>query len=310
MRYAVVFKTYTWDSFIERQAHRFLDAIGDGGDFFISVDETNAQFPNLPFDRVVRTSNAKLINHGLANRFEKGSLIWWNADYPHYTFHHEHGEYDYYLFAEYDTVIQTPIDTLMARIAAAQADFVGMPIREPLQEWFWSAPHRQVYPADQLRGTLNCVSIFSNRALALLSRRRLEMTNDATVPYWPSSEVFVPSEIERAGYVSRSIEEFGDASAYDWYPPTLEDDLSKLPDRVFLHPVLDQARYVAVNLRSDPSLLSYLRPSSALRRSLARLPPSTYLHLFPAAMMRRARASLRARLEQFRERLQGQLPTS
>ena len=162
MRTAVVFKTYMWDPFVARQAQRFADAAGEA-DFFISVDETNAHFPDIPFDRVVRTSNAKLVASGLADRFEKGSLIWWNADYPHHAFYEEHGGYDYYLFVEYDALIQAPIPELMARIAATGADFVAMHIRQPVQDWFWGAAHRQVYPMGQLRGTLNCVSVFSNR---------------------------------------------------------------------------------------------------------------------------------------------------
>ena len=39
-RCAVVFKTYAWDGFVERQARRLAEAAG-ALDFYISVDETN-----------------------------------------------------------------------------------------------------------------------------------------------------------------------------------------------------------------------------------------------------------------------------
>ena len=302
MRFAVIFKTYTWDSFNERQARRFAEATPQG-DFFISIDETNAKFPSVPFDRVVRTSNAELLRSGLANRFEQGSLIWWNADYPHYTFHREFGEYDYYVFVEYDTVIQMPIADLIERMAADGADFAALPIRTPIKDWFWTQSHTQVYPVEQLRGTLNCVAVFSNRALSLLRSRRVAMAEDPAVTYWPSSEVFVPTELARAGYECRSLDEFGDTSRYDWYPPTLEADLPELSAHTFLHPVLDQNRYVAVNLRSNASLSHYLRPSSALRRSLARLPARAYVHLLPGAVQRRLRLVLRQRIKLARVRL-------
>src|ERR1700742_4753961 len=100
MRYAVIFKTYTWDSFVHRQASRCRAATGDG-DFFIMVDETNRSIGDIPFERVVRTTNAQLVSFGLANRFEVGSLIWWNADYPHYQFQDQYPDYDYYVFVEY-----------------------------------------------------------------------------------------------------------------------------------------------------------------------------------------------------------------
>src|ERR1700734_4003125 len=49
LRCAVVFKTYAWDEFVERQAHRLADAAG-ALDFFVSVDESNGPVGPIPFE--------------------------------------------------------------------------------------------------------------------------------------------------------------------------------------------------------------------------------------------------------------------
>ena len=296
MRFAVVFKTYSWDGFIERQAERYA-AAAEGGDFFISYDETNSACPPVQFERVVRTSNAKLIAAGLADRFEQGSLIWWNADYPQYTFYEQHPGYDYYVFVEYDSMIQAPIGALVAAVAASGADFVAEPIVEAMESWWWSARHRPTYAAGEIRGSLNCISIFTPRALALLGAVRRRMGGER-VGYWPLSEVFVATEIHRAGLVARPLSQFGDVSGYAWFPPFLEEDVPLQTGRTFLHPVLDPPRYVALTLKSNAPPLAFLWPSSRERRLLARLPASSYRHLLWPAAMRR----LRIKVAEWRER--------
>ena len=52
-RCAVVFKTYAWDEFVERQARRLAEAAG-ALDFYVSVDETNGPVGPIPFERVTR----------------------------------------------------------------------------------------------------------------------------------------------------------------------------------------------------------------------------------------------------------------
>ena len=75
-----------------------------------------------------------------------------------------------------------------------------------------------------------------------------------------------------------SIADFGDVSNYDWFPPTLEEDL--VPQRdTFLHPMLDRRRYVASMLHNRGSL-----PPGELRRALSRFRPREYAKLiWPAA---------------------------
>ena len=62
--------------------------------------------------------------------------------------------------------------------------------------------------------------------------------------------MFVPSEIARAGMTWLSLADFGDVSHYDWFPPTLEDDLRPADGDTFFHPVLDRRRYVSSMLHN------------------------------------------------------------
>ena len=295
-RFAVVFKTYSWDPFIERQARRLAVATGPG-DFYISMDETNATLPETGFARIERISNAALIASGLADRAERGSLIWWNADYPHYTFFERHDDYDFYIFIEYDALIQTPIAELVSQIAASGADFVAGTLDTPIEEWFWARYHQQVYPIEELRGSINCIAIFSNRALSWLRRRRLEMSADPSIRYWPSSEAFVPTEIRRAGFTFQPLAAFGDVSHYDWFPPTLEDDLPDCAGKTFVHPLLNDTRYISTTLRANISPLSLILPYSAVRKQLRRFPRADYMSLLPQAVWRRLRDVIAERCE-------------
>jgi hypothetical protein len=291
MRYAVIFKTYTWDSFVHRQASRCRAATGDG-DFFIMVDETNRSIGEIPFERVVRTTNAQLINFGLANRFEVGSLIWWNADYPHYQFKDQYPDYDYYVFVEYDAVIYGGIGYIVEHAAALTADLVTLPIATPKHEWFWTKFHRQAYRFAELQGSLNCVAVFSRRALTMLEGRRREMAIGESTRYWPSSEVFVATEIGRAGYISHSLAEFGSVKKFDWFPPMLEADLPNEAEHAFFHPVLDEQRYIASLLKSTTKVRSFFDPRSDMRRRLAQFPRKDYVPQLPAAALRRFRTTV------------------
>jgi len=299
-RYAVVFKAYAWDSFVHRQASRCADVAGIG-DFFVSVDETNGSVGPIPFKRVLRTSNADLIASGLPNRFEKGSLLWWNPDYVHYQFRDRYPDYDYYVFVEYDAVILGNLASLVERVAVLGVDLVALPIPSAKQDWFWTIFHRQTYQLAELQGSLNCISVFSQRALALLGRRRREMANCEQTRYWPSSEVFIPTEIGRAGFKFLSIAEFGDVHGYDWSPPLLEDDLPAAAGVAFFHPVLDQTRYIAATLRQSVRLRGMINPHSEMWLKLARFPREAYLPLLVEATRYRLRRKF---LERVVERLQ------
>lgn len=277
-RCAVVFKTYAWDGFVERQAHRLAEAAG-ALDFYVSVDETNGPVGPIPFERVVRFTAGGLAAAGLPMRYSVGGVLWWNPDYAHYQFLSQHPDYDYYLFVEYDCVVQCSLEQFVASAASKGADLVALPIARHFQKWHWMPYQRDVYSPGEVKLSLLNVCLFSSSALKQLHRRRLAMNADQSMRQWPSSEVFVPTEVGRAGMTWLSLAEFGDVSDCDWFPPTMEEDLRPSDHDTFLHPVLDRRRYISSILHNRGSL-----GLGELERALARFRREEYAKLiWPAA---------------------------
>ena len=178
-------------------------------------------------------------------------------------------------------------------------DFVSLPTRQPKQSWYWTKFHTAVYPVESIQGSLNCISVYSNRAMQHLFKRRLEMTQAyqaGDLKFWPGNEVFVATEMALAGYRCASLEAFGDASHYEWHPPILEDDLEQHASATFLHPVLDTDRFIASTLKFEFDLSAYFFANSPLRRTLARFPARRYLRHLPGAFRRQAMVKLRQSL--------------
>jgi hypothetical protein len=297
-KHAVIFKTHAWDDFVVRQFERYRAAIGQG-DLYIIADETNGPIGEIPHDRVIRTCNAELLALGLADAFAKGGLLWWNTDYPNYLFYDLHRDYDYYMFVEYDTCMNLDIDAFLAAIANQECDFVSLPTRQPKQNWYWTKFHQTVYNYDEMHSSLNCISLYSNRAMQRLLDRRREMAKAYQAKQfklWPGNEVFIATEIARAGYRTASLEDFGDATHYEWHPPILEEDLPNHSRATFLHPVLDRDRYIESVLKFEFDLSSYFVASSPLRRRLSRFPMRSYLPRLPRAFRRQVLVKLRQSL--------------
>ncbi|HTZ59275.1 MAG TPA: hypothetical protein VMB49_14305 [Acidobacteriaceae bacterium] len=285
-RCAVVFKTYSWDAFVERQAHRLAAAAGKL-DFYVQIDETNGSVGPIPFERVQRFTCADLEASGLPMRFGLGGVLWWNPDYAHYQFQQHHPDYDYYVFVEYDCVVQCSIEELVGRAAAQGADLLALPIARSFDTWHWRAYQHDVYERGEVKLALLNVTLHSSAALRLLRQRRVEMAN-ASFGGWPSSEVFVPTETARAGLNWLSLAAFGDVSRCDWFPPTLEENLNPSERAAFVHPVLDRRRYIVSVLNNAASL-----PPGGIKRALAGFPRAEYAKLlWPAA---RGRAERRVR---------------
>jgi hypothetical protein len=277
-RCAVVYKTFAWDGFVERQARRLAEAAG-ALDFFVSIDETNGSVGPVPFERVVRFTCNDLAAAGLPMRYAVGGVLWWNPDYAHYQFQAQHPDYDFYLFVEYDCVAQCSLERFVARAASQDADFVALPITRAFNKWHWMPYQRNVYPADQVKLALLNACLFSSRAMNLLHQRRIAMGSDPFMRQWPSSEVFVPTEIARAGMTWLSLADLADVSRCDWFPPTMEEDLQTPASDTFLHPVLDRQRYISSMLYNRGSLAP-----GELDRALARFHRKEYAKLiWPAA---------------------------
>ncbi|WP_228391285.1 hypothetical protein [Komagataeibacter medellinensis] len=264
-------------------------------DVFLSVDETNGFAGTIPHDRVLRTCNADMVIMGFANRFEKGSLIWWNADYTHYQVRARIPDYDYYLFVEYDACITGDGSRMLADMMADGADLVAHPIDSGPQ-WYWTRFHAALYPGTRLHASLNCISFFSARALDHLAgrRRAMSVANGAEITFWPLGEAFVASEVMAAGLSFLPLARYGDVSHYNWFPPVLETDLGRLPaGPAFIHPVLDRKRYIASLLRHTHFVRHYFMSGSALRRELARFPGEVSRVQLYRAAANRAKERLR-----------------
>ncbi len=276
-RIAVIFRTHFWDGFAQRQFGRLL-AVAGGTDVFVLVDETSGPVA-IPHDRVVRVTEASLLAMGLAAAGE-GNLLWFNGDYPLYAFLRNQPEYDYYLQLEYDVVINQPIADLVARAAGEKIDYVGLTKGEAPQDWFWRASCAGAYRPEELRHQLICLSLFSAAALRHLWGRRVahaQARAEGRLEGWPFCEGFIPTELALAGYACSELDRFGDTGAYDHWPPYLEADAPALQSHSFVHPVLDQARYIASLHKYRIGLAGYLNPGSLFHRKLRRLPTRQYL---------------------------------
>ena len=294
---AVVFKAYAWDGYVERQARRLAEAAGSL-DFYVQIDETVGPVGPIPFERVIRFTCADLEAAGLAMRFAVGGVLWWNPDYAHYQFLAQYPNYDYYLFVEYDCVMQCSLERFVDRAVSRGADLVALPISRPFHLWHWMPYQRDVYPSDEIKIALLNVCFLSSAALRLLQQRRLEMKSFTSLRGWPSSEVFLPTEIVRAGMRWLSLAEFGDVSQYDWFPPTMEEDLARGDGDTFLHPVLDRRRYLSSMLNNLGSL-----PPGGLERGLSRFRREEYAKLLWPAARGRAVRRIRHKLLQWRQQV-------
>ena len=277
-RCAVVFKTYAWDGFVERQARRLAEAAG-ALDFYVSVDETNGPVGPIPFERV-SVSPATILPPLVfpcampwveccgGIRIMRIISFWRNIRITTIT-----------CSSSMTAWCNAPLEQFVVRAASRGADVVALPITRPFKKWHWMPYQRDVYPPGEVKLALLNACLFSSRALKLLHQRRLAMGADPFMRQWPSSEVFVPTEVARAGMTWLSLADFGDVSRCDWFPPTMEEDLRPSDGDAFLHPVLDRRRYVSSMLYNRGSLAP-----GELDRALSRFRREEYAKLiWPAA---------------------------
>jgi hypothetical protein len=292
---AVIYRTHFWDAFAQRQFERLL-SVAAGTEVFILLDETAGPVHGIAYDKVVRTTEAGLLSRGLA-RASEGNLLWFNGDYPLYQFYEMYPDFDAYLQLEYDVVINRPIATMMQQAAEQNVDFIALTKGEPAQDWFWRKSCQGIYELSELRWQLVCMSVFSNRALAYLLKRRLELSEayaTGSVKAWPIWEAFLPTELSRAGFNCRELSDYGKTSAYNHWPPYLERDIPQPGQPEFVHPVLDDRRYAASMLKYHVGLSGYINPASQFHRKLRRLPTRQYLSVVATTFWSKARRSRRS----------------
>jgi hypothetical protein len=215
-----------------------------------------------------------------------GKVFWFNADYPLYFLYLENSSYDYYLMCEYDTVFNVEIDDFVKTAESDRVDYVGCPLADDFSNWPWTKTCDGVYPESvELYNWLNAISLHSKRAVEFLLRRRQSLTHSyksGDITNWPYSEAFIPTEMQNNGFIVRKLGDFGKVENYNWWPPSHERDLPSLHGQDFVHPVLDEQKYVASCLRYG-SLHSYFLRDGQLRRLLARS-LSSPLSVMPAFM--------------------------
>ena len=292
-RTAVIFRTHFWDAFAQRQFDRLLRVAG-GTDVFVLVDETNGAVSGITHDRVVRVTEQGLLAMGLA-KAGQGNLLWFNGDYPLYRFAELQPDYDYYLQLEYDVIVNRPIAATVAEMAARKVDYVGLTKGEAARDWFWLETMLPAYERDAVRKQLICLCAFSAGALRHLWQARLRQSaayQAAPAATWPFCEGFIPTELAEAGFVCAELSAFGTVSAYDHWPPYLERDGVAMTEQDFIHPVLDEARYVASMHKYHIGLGGYLNPNSQFHRKLRRLPALHYAGALAASFAGKARRNI------------------
>ncbi len=294
-RTAVIFRTHFWDSFAQRQFDRLL-AVAEGTDVFVLVDETNGPVPGIAHPSVVRVTADGLLGMGFA-RAGEGNLLWFNGDYPLYRFQELHPDYDYYVQLEYDVIINQPIAGLVAELQAGQVDFVGLTKGDIGERWFWRATMAAAYAKAAIRNQLICLCVFSGPALRHLWEARLAQSaawRDGKLAAWPFCEGFIPTELAGAGFTIRELSDFGTTGAYDHWPPYLEADAPDLAREDFVHPVLDEPRFIASLHKYHIGLAGYLNPASQFHQKLRRLPPARYVRVLAQSFAGKARRNLQA----------------
>ena len=274
VRYAVLMKVHYWDDFAERRLQHLLRKVRSGA-VYVFVDETRSAVGQIAHNHVIRATERdierlKIVLH------PRGDLFWYNVDYPLYLSYLENNSYDYYLMCEHDAVINIDVDEFIEIAERDRVDYVGSPSPEDFSSWYWRGTCDGVYPQSfTLYNWINCISLHSRRSVEFLLERRQSLAlrfEAGEIRNWPFSEAFIPTEMQNNGFVVRKLSDFGKAEKYAWWPPILEIDLPMLQDQAFLHPVLDEPRYVTSCVRQS-RLQSYFSRDSHLRQLLNRVSP-------------------------------------
>jgi hypothetical protein len=289
LRYALIFRIHFWDAFADRQLAR-ARAAAPGADLWVLVDETRGRVEGIPGDRVFRLTDGQILDAGYVAAGE-GSIQWFSGDVPLYMFRAAQPDYDLYVQMEYDVNFHLDVDAMAAAVKRDGADMVALTKGEPVAQWPWLATCLDAYRPDEIRHQLICLSAFSGAALDRLAAARLAQAaafRAGELRAWPYCEGFLPTEAARQGLRLRELSDYGDVTAYDWWPPYPEGDLSRLGGHAFVHPVLDADRYVPSLFKHPPGLAALLWPGSWFGRKLRRLGLLAYLRLLAGSRYRTA----------------------
>jgi hypothetical protein len=273
-RYAVIFKAFYMDAFVRRRLARVAEC-SPSADVYLMMDETHHPAGRIDFPNVIRYCEKDLLTLGFAG-ISKGSLFWYNADYPLYYFQSIYPDYDYIVMIEYDAVPNLDLDMIVGECRRGRLDLVGQPVGKTSEDYWWTSTMLQFYSREVVLPYLICAAVFSAGAVRHLAARRLAQGvayGRADAASWPIGETFVGTELAVSGHRMRSLSSFGKLTRYDWWPPTHEMELDDLADQIVVHPVLNGPRYrqslfkggivsgfFAIAKFTWPALLRRLRP--------------------------------------------------
>ena len=244
----MLFKCHDWQPFEQRQLERLRQRVRSG-DIFVFADNSKGDVSGIdhPPGQILQAGKAEAQAIGLEH-VHGAPVFWFSNDYPLHIFSRKYPNYDYYLLIEYDVVPYVDFDALVQRLSALGVDFVGEPIRVPLEVWPWRASCDGWYDTAQILHWLSCFAIFSNRAANVLYERRVaagRKLRAGLIQSLPMCEAVVPTELRLAGMNLMQLNELGSTSHYDTTPYYPEARIADFSAPAFVHPMLDQQRFLA-----------------------------------------------------------------
>jgi hypothetical protein len=267
-RVAVFCRTHLWDRYVAEQAER-LRSLSARGHFYVLADETRSV---LPVEDFIKFSHSDLDFEPLGlERYFNTNLLWYNGDYPLYKIATNLPHYDWYVVAEYDVLTNVDLVGLAQAAAAAGAEAVGFNFHPVEPEWPWRDSCSGIYE-QPWRGLIPLLAV-SRLAIEHLfaARRRLtQRFRRREIDRMPFCEAFVPTELRMARLNCLDLGYFGSTERFEFWPPHLEGTVQLGAEPAFIHPVLDERRYIPNRLRHDNEPESYFDPTSPLRTDLAR----------------------------------------
>ncbi|MQR99408.1 discoidin domain-containing protein [Gluconobacter aidae] len=252
MRFLTVFRTYSWDECIDRMAHKAQDS-SHGGDFVIAADFTQHVFATPGFDCIGHTQT-EIAQLGLPI-IPKDRPLWHNWDYicP-IILSWEKQKYDYYVVTESDVSVNMDFSRLCETMAKDGIDLIVDFIHSPTPEWMWYNDALSV--SNDPLGCLLCVSVFSHKALELITERRLEMAGEHAVgtrTNWPFCETVVPATIRDAGLKIADLQDFANLHNFHFERKYSEHNpIVNIPGS-FVHSVVSGKKIINLALASRPT---------------------------------------------------------
>ena len=267
-RVAVFCRTHTWDPYVAKQA-ALLAGLSAGGHFYVLADETRG---TLPVEGFYKFSHCDTDFEPMGlERYFNTNLLWYNGDYPLYKIAQDLPHYDYYVMVEFDVLSNVNLVDMVERAAAAGADAVAFRFQPIEPDWPWLDSCRGIYE-QPWRGLIPVLAI-SRLAVEYLLDRRRRLTRRfraREIDRMPYCEAFIPTELMQAGIFNvTDLSRFGQVERFEFWPPVLDGSVQLGAEPAFLHPVLDEARFIPNRLRHEADPASFLDPSSRLRQDLA-----------------------------------------